>query len=148
MKQSIFFLLFAVWFVPRSHGQKLTIKRNAHGEHTVEYSSGHPRPERTPYYFCGETKAGIGIAAGGIIIGGAGIGIYNAYSGKNDLNTNNDHYRQLGIGMWVVGGIIGIAGSVLAVDGSIWDYHRFCRQEYFSVISNKPNEVGLAFNFK
>ncbi len=147
MKQSILLLLIAIWFAPPANGQQLTIKRNAHGEHTVEYSSGHLRPDRAPFCLSQETKVGIGISGGGILIGCAGIGLYNTYYGRTDYK-NNQQSVQMSVGIWLVGGVLGILGSAFAIDGSIRDYHRYCRQEYFSVISNNPNEVGFAFNFK
>ena len=144
MKQISVIILLVTTAFTRSGGQTFEYRQKSGSSNShVRITTG----EREGYHLCQESRIGFGLSAGGILVGSVGIGILKAYSDNADLPTDRQ-MRTTGIALWVAGGVIGIVGAVFAIDGSADDIHRFYHNKTYSLISNKPNEVGLALNFR
>jgi len=126
--------------------QSFTLSGNV-AENTYRYGfSHHDTVDKIRFHASRETMTGFGITGGGIIIGGIGLVIYDVNSGVN--SAHNNALVKTGAGMWLVGGIVGILGSVLAIDGGMRDVRWYnYKEQKLSLYSSGKNELGIAYNF-
>jgi hypothetical protein len=142
MKSMLLLLAFTLITLANVVGQTLANNSNT----ASQFHPSNTAMNDTKFHFCQESKVGFGITGAGILLGSAGIAEYNTNSHNNNDYRKN-RLANTGAAMWLVGGVVAIMGSVLAIDGSAHDMRRFYHEHKFSISSGSGNEIGVVCNF-
>ena|ERR1035437_1206052 len=144
MKQIISLLAVFILLVPYANGQKLTFATKPSKPEFIEYNATDFEKKTSKFHLSSESKVGFGITGAGIIIGCIGIEKYRTNTGDNYSKNREANFDA---GMWLVGGVIAIMGSVFSIDGGIHDMHRYYKEHRLSILILSEKQIGIAYNF-
>lgn len=106
----------------------------------LHFSASHVNPASTHFYNENDKKCLTSKIGRGLMIGGGGLFLVGAVivsSGDKD---------SLGGGLCIFVGLLGLIwGGILAIIGGIYNASGKSR---YSLVSPKPNEVGISYTFK